>query len=53
MYKVVVADTTPELESLISNLILQGWQVTGGICVAPDCGRIRYFQAMIKMDFNL
>jgi hypothetical protein len=48
MYKVVVADTIPDLESQIIDLILNGWISTGGVCVAPDYGRIRYFQAMVN-----
>ena len=48
MYKIVVEDTLQELEEKIDGLMYDGWNPSGGICVAPDYGRIRYFQAMIK-----
>lgn len=47
-YKIETAIETKQLESLVNELIQQGWKPLGGVSISNDGHYDMYIQAMIK-----
>lgn len=60
VYKIVIVEHIEELEERVNLLLLDRWQVTGGISIAlldPGTGRYkwegnRYAQALIRIEIE-
>lgn len=48
-YKIATAQSIPELEKLVNDLVNEGWEPEGGANVSPDG---IYFQSMVFFDMD-
>ena len=47
-YRVVESFDAYSLAKMVEHFLKAQWQLQGGVSVAPDGFKIRYFQAMVK-----
>lgn len=48
-YKIATAQSIPELERIVNDLMNEGWEPEGGACVSPDG---IYFQTMVFYEMD-
>lgn len=52
-YKLVCTMDSHELETKVNELLRKGWEVLGGVKIAPNSnGCCRFIQSMIKKDYS-
>jgi hypothetical protein len=47
-YKIISANTTPELEGKVQEMLDAGWDLQGGVVTSDSYDMTSYYQAIIK-----